>query len=321
MAEGNPPTSAPALLDPQTVTLAQVAALVDQARIAREACEDIDTAREIKRRLEAVHKYIADKQARAAMERELRLTEVLIGRLLGAPRQGARTDLTSIPRKEVDELNDRHKTEFRVLADHVTQVEELLDQGVTKRAQILKRIEQRERMQEPAPVSASGTFGVIYADPPWRYNHAATPNRAIENHYPTMADDELCRLSVPADDDAALFLWATAPKLREALAVVEAWGFEYVTNAVWVKPQLGMGYWFRGRHELLLVGKRGAISPPNEEARAPSVIDAPRTQHSAKPPEVYGLIERMYPHLPRVELFARCERDGWASWGNEVQAA
>ena len=67
---------------------------------------------------------------------------------------------------------------------------------------------------------------------------------------------------MPAEPDCVLYMWATAPKLREALQVVAAWGFEYVTNAVWVKDRIGMGYWFRGRHELLLVAKRGAVSPP-----------------------------------------------------------
>lgn len=74
--------------------------------------------------------------------------------------------------------------------------------------------------------------------------------------------EEIKTLSIPSADNAVLFLWATAPKLKEALEVMEAWGFEYRTNAVWDKEIIGMGYWFRGQHELLLVGVKGEFSPP-----------------------------------------------------------
>jgi N6-adenosine-specific RNA methylase IME4 len=87
---------------------------------------------------------------------------------------------------------------------------------------------------------------------------------------------------------------------------------------VWVKPSIGMGYYFRQRHELLLVGKRGALPTPDAEDRPDSVIEAASGTHSEKPEKVYELLERMYPLLDRVELFARQARPGWASWGNQV---
>lgn len=96
-------------------------------------------------------------------------------------------------------------------------------------------------------------YEVIYADPPWRYDFSKSNSREIENQYPTMSVDEICSLKVPTADNAVLYLWATAPKLLEALRVMDAWGFEYKTNAVWDKQIIGMGYWFRGQHELLLV--------------------------------------------------------------------
>ncbi len=78
-----------------------------------------------------------------------------------------------------------------------------------------------------------------------------------------------------------------------------------------------MGYYFRQRHELLYVATRGAMPAPAPAARVDSVIEAPRQAHSAKPDSVYEVIERMYPTLPRVELFARQRREGWAAWGNQ----
>ena len=162
-----------------------------------------------------------------------------------------------------------------------------------------------------------GTYEVVYCDPPWRYEHAE-PTRAIENHYPTMSLDELKALTVPGAADSVLLMWATSPKLAEALDLMAAWGYEYRTNMVWVKHAIGMGYYARQRHELLLIGRRGKPAVPDAEDRPDSVIEAPRTKHSAKPDEGYEVIERMYPTRTRVELFARRRRDGWAAWGNQA---
>lgn len=123
-----------------------------------------------------------------------------------------------------------------------------------------------------------------------------------------------------ASADCVLYLWATAPKLREALVVMDAWGFAYVTNAVWDKQKIGMGYYFRGQHELLLVGKRGSPKVPEPKVRVSSVIRSPRGEHSQKPSVVYEILEAMYPDARKLELFARSRRDGWHAWGNEVDS-
>src|SRR5207302_1804599 len=126
---------------------------------------------------------------------------------------------------------------------------------------------------------------------------------------------------VPAAEHALLFLWAVSALLPEALALIEAWGFRYKTSFVWVKNGIGPGVWARNRHELLLVGAHGQVSPPEPERRPDSVIEARRGRHSEKPACVYELLERAYPRLSKLELFARGRpRAGWAAWGNEVQA-
>jgi N6-adenosine-specific RNA methylase IME4 len=178
------------------------------------------------------------------------------------------------------------------------------------------------RAREPEPLIALGPFPVLYADPPWRYEHSESPEiRKVENQYPTMALDEIKALEVPAADDSILFLWATSPKLAEALEVMAAWGFEYRTSMVWVKDRIGMGYYARQQHELLLIGRRGALRAPDPEDRPASVVTAPRGEHSVKPDEFYDLIERMYPLSEWCELFQRRPRDGWFGWGNEAEAA
>lgn len=171
---------------------------------------------------------------------------------------------------------------------------------------------------------ALGKFAVLYADPPWQYEYPpiGASNRSIENHYPTMTLAAICALPVNdiMHEDAVLLMWATSPKLYECMKVLDAWGLQHRTTAVWVKDKIGMGYHFRERHEILLVAKRGELPPPVEDARPDSVIEAPRLEHSAKPPVVYDLIDRMYPVMRKIELFGRnCEgRALWTFWGNQA---
>lgn len=185
-----------------------------------------------------------------------------------------------------------------------------------------ERVERIATMANPSPGLPTQRYPVIYADPPWRYEFAESESRAIENQYPTMTIEEIRALDVVgmSTDDAILFMWATSPKLAEAMSVIEAWGFTYRSSAVWVKPQLGMGYYFRQQHELLLVATRGSIPAPAPADRPRSVVTADRLEHSAKPAEFAEAIERMYPTLPKIELFCRSPRDGWAVWGNQSAA-
>ena len=169
--------------------------------------------------------------------------------------------------------------------------------------------------QPDMPVSL---FNVILADPPWQYDFSETSSRAIENQYPSMPLQQIKGLRLPIAENAVLFLWATAPKLSEALEVLKAWGFSYRTNAVWDKGKMGMGYWFRGQHELLLVRVKKEFSPPGTKARYRSVIRETRKGHSQKPNCVYEMIEAMFPTGQYLELFARNKRERWQSWGLDV---
>jgi N6-adenosine-specific RNA methylase IME4 len=199
-----------------------------------------------------------------------------------------------------------------------------VDEVVRKVAGASRRQEKIDKILGAAGVGlseAGGAYAVLYADPPWKYEYTETKSRAIENQYPTMTLDEICALEPPAADDSVLFLWATSPKLTEALSVLEAWNFTYRTCMVWVKDKIGMGYYARQQHELLLIGTRGSLPVPAPEQRPSSVVVEPRGVHSEKPKRFYGLIEAMYPEFDglRLEMFARQEREGWAAWGYEVQ--
>lgn len=192
---------------------------------------------------------------------------------------------------------------------------ENVDKGKTSIKYAYDVVSRAERHENP-PELPDGEFDVIYADPPWQYNYKARGNP--EFHYPLMNDAEICKIPVPSAKDSILFLWATNPKLIEALQVIAAWGYEYKTNLVWVKDKIGTGFYVRGQHEILLIAKKGNIPTPFNATRPPSVLKSPRRKHSQKPDEIYELIEQMYPNRQYLELFARQAREGWTSWGDEL---
>ncbi len=171
----------------------------------------------------------------------------------------------------------------------------------------------RAESASPAPVPPEGEYDVIYANLPWP-DESRLRGDAV--HDRTMRIEDMARLKPPASSDAVLFLWATNPKLTDALSLMEAWGFRYRTNMVWVKDKTETGRYFCNMHELLLVGSRGDMRAPPEHTRAPSVLSATRYGQSGKPEEVYGLIEAMYPGRRYLEMFANGNgRKAWASWG------
>jgi N6-adenosine-specific RNA methylase IME4 len=169
-------------------------------------------------------------------------------------------------------------------------------------------------------------YGVIVADPEWRfepYSRETGMDRAADNHYPTSTVEIIEARPVQniAADDCALFLWATVPMLREAIRVLEAWGFEYRSDAMWDKIHIGTGYWFRNRHEVFLLGVKGEIPCPAMGDQFASVFTIARKEHSAKPEQFLELIEQYFPNLPKIELNRRGPtRPGWDAWGNEAEA-
>lgn len=170
-------------------------------------------------------------------------------------------------------------------------------------------------------------YGIIYADPPWRYekNHGSG---VAENHYPTMSIAEISALQVGmiADKDCVLFLWTTFPQLDVAFEVIRAWGFCYKTAAfLWLKQTrasrqwfFGMGNWTRGNAEICLLATKGR--PRRKSACVHQFIISPLRGHSQKPEEAREKILELMGELPRIELFAREKTEGWDVWGNEVES-
>jgi len=193
-------------------------------------------------------------------------------------------------------------------------------------------------MSIPLP---SGPFGVIYADPPWAFRtfsgEVMTPHRSAEDHYPTMSLAEM--QSIPVADVAAkncaLFMWVVGSHLVDSIALAEAWGFEFKTDAFyWMKtrlwdagaqldlltgdlaePRMGFGYWTRKQVEPCWLFTRGR--PERVAKGVRQVIVEPRREHSRKPDETRARIEALV-RGPYLELFARSSAPGWSSWGNQV---
>lgn len=166
-------------------------------------------------------------------------------------------------------------------------------------------------------------YNVIFADPEWRFepwSRETGMDRAADNHYPTSCTEVIAARDVPsiAAKDCALFLCATAPMLPHAMLVMAAWGFDYVTNVELHKNRFITGYWYRNRHEHLLLGTHGNVPCPAPGEQWESVIEMIVGRHSEKPDAIYEMIETYFPNLPKIELNARRARKGWDAWGFEA---
>jgi N6-adenosine-specific RNA methylase IME4 len=279
----------------------------------------------------------------------------MVGARLATMRQGARTDLSPngerSERQAADALNVGKRSVERareVLNSGTAELIAAVDRGALAVSQavmlsrstpafqqaVIAKIEaedikpqeairrvkaeaiENKRLQQP-----TGKYRVIYADPPWDYGNHMQPDEFREQraHYPVMPLADICALPVKdlAEADAVLFLWTTSPMLAGVFNVIEAWGFTYKASFVWDKVKHVMGHYNSVRHEFLLICTRGSCQP-DVRKQYDSVQTIERTTHSKKPAEFYDIIEALYPHGAKIELFARGARPGWNVWGNEA---
>lgn len=166
-------------------------------------------------------------------------------------------------------------------------------------------------------ISGGELFSTVYADPPWQYGNQAT-RASTDNHYPTMTLDDICDLPVSkvVDEHAHLHLWTTNGFLFDAKRVMEAWGFEYRSCFVWVKPQMGIGNYWRVSHEFMLFGLRGKC--PFRRRDQMSWREMDRGRHSSKPDDIRQIVESVSPG-PYLEMFGRIAMPNWTVFGNQVE--
>lgn len=177
-------------------------------------------------------------------------------------------------------------------------------------------------------------YKIIYADPAWKFENYSDKwhknrkeSRWVENVYSCMTFEDMCKLPVKniSYKDSICLMWVTFPKLKEGIALLEIWGFEYKTNVfTWIKKNKksdslfwGMGYYTRANAEICILGTKGKVLPRLSH-KVHSVIISKIREHSRKPEEARNKIVELFGDLPRIELFARTRTEGWDAWGNEV---
>ena len=324
------------------VAICEKLGLVDWPKFVRKGLSETEK-RSLSRELNFARRHLSTAQKNDVIEAQLRDTPSISSRAIAARLGVDHKTVTSVRRRLVDggEIPHQEEVEGR---DGVVQparkaiktafvpdqpnVREYmagakLMRGEQQKARHTMRLAHMDVIAGAGKASAGKIerlYSVIYADPPWRFgvrSDVTGREKSAENHYPTMETTEisglLAELGGVAARDAVLFLWATNPMLREGLAVMQAWGFTYKHHWIWDKEVAGTGYWGRDRHELLLIGTRGEAAAPLPGSQPETVYRERKTRHSAKPDFYAETIERLYPRIAKVELFARAARPGWTS--------
>lgn len=180
----------------------------------------------------------------------------------------------------------------------------------------------------------SKKYRIIVADPPWKYGSKSAVNNStgseikkLSEHYESMSTQDIANLPIKdmTEDDAACFLWCTDSHLKDGIEVMEKWGFKYKTIAfVWVKTTSkgnickNVAPWTLKSTEICLFGTKGAMTQFKLNNSVEQLVFAERTKHSKKPLEVIKRIETLFGDVPRLEMFARTQTEGWDVFGNQV---
>lgn len=296
----------------------------------------IEDAAEALRRAAAIERYVRTKEHRDAARRASRVLETAVGEALPDAEQAEKSG-KPLP-SEVRVVSPQDRNRFRLMAKYRSVWWPKLQETPLTRKKALELIDRARNPDESFEIARecctvddlralatrieageTEPFGTVYADPPWQYGNQGTRASNTE-HYGGETVEWLCdpenmpvaRLAAP---NSHLHLWTTNAFLFDAKRVMEAWGYTYKSCYVWVKPQIGMGNYWRVSHEFLLLGVRGSLSFEAKNLR--SWGEFKRRQHSAKPEEIRDKIHLASPG-PRLELFARRAVEGWTCWGNEV---
>lgn len=200
---------------------------------------------------------------------------------------------------------------------------EITTSGLLKESRAETKREQKQAAVETIRSEValpSDVYRVIALDPPWKYgSRAEDPTHRARNPYPDMDVEQIKALPVAtlAHQDAIVWLWTTNAFMREAFECLDAWGFQSKTILTWVKDRMGTGDWLRGKTEHCIMAVRG--NPIVTLTNQTTALAAPMREHSRKPDEFFALVDSLCPGN-KLEMFARQPREGWSSWGAEVNA-
>jgi len=194
---------------------------------------------------------------------------------------------------------------------HTCALDLVLNEGMTpKDAVALVR-------KQAAITPPTGLYNIIVIDPPWKFDgdYDGAARRSVPQ-YPMMDYEEIQSLDIPAADDCVLWLWTTNLDMKAAWMIAEIWGFEVKSILTWVKNRMGLGYWLRGQTEHCLLCIKG--SPIWNNTTMTTALHADVREHSRKPDEFYTMVDRICSGT-KLDMFAREQREGWTTWGNETE--
>lgn len=227
---------------------------------------------------------------------------------------GTLSKVEKIEQKAAPEI----KQQLRTGEMSINQAYQLVRRAEKESSREEQRQENAQKVEKLAtPLDAQGLFQTIVIDPPWDWGDEGDADQfgRARPDYSTMSIDEIEKLPVGkiSDTNCHIYLWVTNRSLPKAFRLLEAWGFRYITCLTWVKPNIGMGNYFRGDTEQVLFGVKG--SQPLKRRDVGTHFEAPRGKgHSAKPDDFYSLVESCS-YGPYIDIFGRKDRDGWSVWG------
>lgn len=213
------------------------------------------------------------------------------------------------------ELLDRHPDRAREVLEGRRTTADVVRE--IRRQETAARLDRIASCEAEAP---TGVFDIIVIDPPWpmrKIERDCRPNQT-ELDYPTMDEEQLAALKIPAAEDCHVWLWTTQRFLSMALGLLERWGLKYVCTFVWHKPggfqPVGLPQF---NCEFALYARRG--SPVFLDTKAfQTCFEAPRGRHSEKPEAFYAMVRRVTAGR-RLDMFNRRPIEGFSGWGKEAR--
>ena len=319
-------------LSPARVSPTDLATLDAMERDALDAIENVtnpDEAERLLAQVKAVHEAV--RLARLGAEYEKRWSSVRLraerrhGELLGPPMSQQEAGAISAGNSSNAERVAAHKArQVAAVPDEVFETfietaDALSRAGLIRKA---REAEADQRGDQPMPAPPEGKYRCIVIDPPWpmpKIVREERPLQADRLDYPTMTLDEIGAIPVPDlihEEGAHVYLWVTHKFLPAGLELLREWGCRYECMMTWVKPTGMTPYSWMYNTEHVLFARAGA-KLPIERMGLKLAFEAPVERHSAKPDVFYELARQATPG-PRIDLFARREREGFEVWGDEV---
>jgi mRNA (2'-O-methyladenosine-N6-)-methyltransferase len=168
--------------------------------------------------------------------------------------------------------------------------------------------------------SVLGTIPVIHADPPW--------DISMNLPYGLLRDIEIRRLPIQfMQKDGVIFLWVTSRAFEVARGCLEQWGYNILDEITWIKllpsqriNRFGFGPYLGRSKEHCIVAGKGDWNKFASHRMESDVIISERREISRKPDEIYSIIDRIFPGVPKCEIFGRKNnlRPGWITIGNQL---